>query len=130
MRKAGLPIQKILGGQALLQISHDLNYADIDTLYAAVGDGLISSNSVVEKLMSAVGAEDVDDPVIADLISNTDPGKLFRRSASGVTVEGTDDVLIKLARCCTPVPGDAITGFVTRGSGVSVHRSDCVNVIS
>ena len=128
MRKAGLPIQKILGGQALLQISHDLNYADIDTLYAAVGDGLISSNSVVEKLMSAVGAEDVDDPVIADLISNTDPGKLFRRSASGVTVEGTDDVLIKLARCCTPVPGDAITGFVTRGSGVSVHRSDCVNV--
>ncbi len=128
MRKAGLPIQKILGGQALLQISHDLNYADIDTLYAAVGDGLISSNSVVEKLMSAVGAEDVDDPVITDLISNTDPGKLFRRSASGVTVEGTDDVLIKLARCCTPVPGDAITGFVTRGSGVSVHRSDCVNV--
>ena len=128
MRKAGLPIQKILGGQALLQISHDLNYADIDTLYAAVGDGLISSNSVVEKLMSAVGAEDVDDPVIEDLISNTDPGKLFRRSASGVTVEGTDDVLIKLARCCTPVPGDAITGFVTRGSGVSVHRSDCVNV--
>jgi len=128
MRKAGLPIQKILGGQALLQISHDLNYADIDTLYAAVGDGLISSNSVVEKLMSAVGAEDVDDPVIADLVSNTDPAKLFRRSASGVTVEGTDDVLIKLARCCTPVPGDAITGFVTRGSGVSVHRSDCVNV--
>ncbi len=128
MRKAGLPIQKILGGQALLQISHDLNYADIDTLYAAVGDGLISSNSVVEKLMSAVGAEDVDDTVIADLVSNTDPAKLFRRSASGVTVEGTDDVLIKLARCCTPVPGDAITGFVTRGSGVSVHRSDCVNV--
>jgi guanosine-3',5'-bis(diphosphate) 3'-pyrophosphohydrolase len=128
MRKAGLPIQKILGGQALLQISHDLNYADIDTLYAAVGDGLISSNSVVEKLMSAVGAEDVDDPVIAELVSNADPAKLFRRSASGVTVEGTDDVLIKLARCCTPVPGDAITGFVTRGSGVSVHRSDCVNV--
>ena len=128
MRKAGLPIQKILGGQALLQISHDLNYADIDTLYAAVGDGLISPNSVVEKLMSAVGAEDVDDPVIADLVSNTDPAKLFRRSASGVTVEETDDVLIKLARCCTPVPGDAITGFVTRGSGVSVHRSDCVNV--
>ena len=128
MRKAGLPIQKILGGQALLQISHDLNYADIDTLYAAVGDGLISSNSVVEKLMSAVGAEDVDDPVIADLVSNTDPAKLFRRSASGVTVEETDDVLIKLARCCTPVPRDAIIGFVTRGSGVSVHRSDCVNV--
>jgi guanosine-3',5'-bis(diphosphate) 3'-pyrophosphohydrolase len=128
IRKAGLPLQKILGGQVLLQVSHDLNYSDIDSLYAAVGDGLISSNSVVEKLMTAVGSEDVDDPGISTIIANTDTSKIFRRSASGVIVEGVDDVLIKLARCCTPVPGDAITGFVTRGSGVSIHRSDCVNV--
>ncbi len=128
IRKAGLPLQKILGGQVLLQVSHDLNYSDIDSLYAAVGDGLISSNSVVEKLMTAVGSEDVDDPGISTIISNSDTSKIFRRSASGVIVEGVDDVLIKLARCCTPVPGDAITGFVTRGSGVSIHRSDCVNV--
>ncbi len=128
IRKAGLPLQKILGGQTLLQVSHELNYSDIDSLYAAVGDGLISSNSVVEKLMSAVGSEDVDDPAISAIIANSDTSKIFRRSASGVIVEGVDDVLIKLARCCTPVPGDAITGFVTRGSGVSIHRSDCVNV--
>ena len=128
IRKAGLPLQKILGGQTLLQISHELNYADIDSLYAAVGDGLISSNSVVDKLMSAVGSEDVDDPAISAIIANSDTSKIFRRSASGVIVEGVEDVLIKLARCCTPVPGDAITGFVTRGSGVSIHRSDCVNV--
>lgn len=128
IRKAGLPLQKILGGQALLQVSHELNYSDIDTLYAAVGDGLISSNSVVEKLMAAIGAEDVDDPAISAIIANTETSKIFRRSASGVNVEGVEDVLIKLARCCTPVPGDSITGFVTRGSGVSVHRSDCVNV--
>ena len=128
IRKAGLPLQKILGGQTLLQVSHELNYSDIDSLYAAVGDGLISSNSVVEKLMSAVGSEDVDDPAISAIIANSDTSKIFRRSASGVIVEGVDDVLIKLARCCTPVPGDSITGFVTRGSGVSIHRSDCVNV--
>ena len=128
IRKAGLPLQKILGGQTLLQVSHELNYSDIDSLYAAVGDGLISSNSVVEKLISAVGSEDVDDPAISAIIANSDTSKIFRRSASGVIVEGVDDVLIKLARCCTPVPGDAITGFVTRGSGVSIHRSDCVNV--
>jgi GTP pyrophosphokinase len=128
IRKAGLPLQKILGGQTLLQVSHELNYSDIDSLYAAVGDGLISSNSVVDKLMSAVGSEDVDDPAISAIIANSDTSKIFRRSASGVIVEGVDDVLIKLARCCTPVPGDAITGFVTRGSGVSIHRSDCVNV--
>ena len=128
IRKAGMPLQKILGGQTLLQVSHELNYSDIDSLYAAVGDGLISSNSVVEKLMSAVGSEDVDDPAISAIIANSDTSKIFRRSASGVIVEGVDDVLIKLARCCTPVPGDSITGFVTRGSGVSIHRSDCVNV--
>ena len=128
IRKAGLPLQKILGGQTLLQVSHELNYSDIDSLYAAVGDGLISSNSVVDKLMSAVGSEDVDDPAISAIIANSDTSKIFRRSASGVIVEEVDDVLIKLARCCTPVPGDAITGFVTRGSGVSIHRSDCVNV--
>ena len=53
---------------------------------------------------------------------------LFRSSSSGVIVEGVGDVLVKLARCCTPVPGDEITGFITRGSGVSVHRTNCVNV--
>lgn len=128
MRKAGLPIQKILAGQTLLQLAHDMNYADIDSLYAAVGDGFISSNSVIEKLISAVGSEETHEaPVIDSIISGATP-RIARRSASGVHVEGEGDVLIKLARCCTPVPGDPIAGFVTRGSGVSIHRSDCVNV--
>jgi len=128
MRKAGLPIQKILAGQTLLQLAHDMNYSDIDSLYAAVGDGFISSNSVIEKLISAVGSEETHEaPVIDSIISGATP-RIARRSASGVHVEGEGDVLIKLARCCTPVPGDPIAGFVTRGSGVSIHRSDCVNV--
>ena len=128
MRKAGLPIQKILAGQTLLQLSHDLNYPDIESLYAAVGDGHISSSSVVEKLITAIGTEETHEtPLTEMLITGTAP-RIARRSASGVNVEGIDDVLIKLARCCTPVPGDPITGFITRGSGVSIHRSDCVNV--
>lgn len=127
MRKVGLPIQKILAGQALLQLAHDQNYPDIDSLYAAVGDGHISSASVVEKLMAGLGAEEThENPVVETLALGSAP-RLTRRTASGVEVEGIDDVLIKLARCCTPVPGDAITGFVTRGSGVSIHRTDCVN---
>lgn len=128
MRKAGLPIQKILAGQTLLQLAHDLNYPDIESLYAAVGDGHISSGSVVEKLISAIGAEETHETPLSDVLALDATTRLNRRSASGVNVEGVEDVLIKLARCCTPVPGDPITGFITRGSGVSIHRSDCVNV--
>ena len=128
LRKAGLPIQKILGGQTLLQLAHDMNYSDIDSLYAAVGDGFISSTSVVEKLISAVGTDETHETPQLESISTGASPRIPRRSASGVHVEGVDDVLIKLARCCTPVPGDPIAGFVTRGSGVSIHRSDCVNV--
>ena len=128
MRKAGLPIQKILAGQTLLQLSHDLNYPDIETLYAAVGDGHISSSSVVEKLISSISTEETHETPLTEMLSTGTAPRIARRSVSGVNVEGIDDVLIKLARCCTPVPGDPITGFITRGSGVSIHRSDCVNV--
>jgi len=128
MRKAGLPLQKILGGHSLLQLAHDLNYPDIEALYAAVGDGHISANHVIERLESSLGlAETYDSPLDENIITAS-PSRINRRSASGIIVEGVDDVLVKLARCCTPVPGDAITGFITRGNGVSVHRSDCVNV--
>ena len=128
MRKAGLPIQKILAGQTLLQLAHDLNYPDIESLYAAVGDGHISSSSVVEKLTASIGTEETHETPLTEMLSSGASPRIARRSASGVNVEGVEDVLIKLARCCTPVPGDPITGFITRGSGVSIHRSDCVNV--
>jgi GTP pyrophosphokinase len=128
MRKAGLPIQKILGGHTLLQLAHDLNYPDIDALYAAVGDGHISAAHVIERLEASLGLEETHDtPLLETLVTNV-TGRPARRSASGIQVEGVDDVLVKLARCCTPVPGDAVTGFITRGNGVSIHRTDCVNV--
>ena len=128
MRKAGLPLQKILGGHSLLQLAHDLNYPDIEALYAAVGDGHISANHVIERLESSLGLSETYDSPIDENITTASPSRINRRSASGIIVEGVDDVLVKLARCCTPVPGDSITGFITRGNGVSVHRSDCVNV--
>jgi GTP pyrophosphokinase len=128
MRKAGLPLQKILGGHSLLQLAHDLNYPDIEALYAAVGDGHISANHVTERLETSLGLAETYDSPIDENITTVSPTRVNRRSASGIIVEGVDDVLVKLARCCTPVPGDSITGFITRGNGVSVHRSDCVNV--
>ena len=128
MRKAGLPLQKILGGHSLLQLAHDLNYPDIDAMYAAVGDGHISANHVIERLEASLRLEETHDTPLLEGIVTGNAARSARRSASGIQVEGVDDVLVKLARCCTPVPGDAITGFITRGNGVSIHRTDCVNV--
>ena len=128
MRKAGLPLQKIFAGHALLELAHDLHYPDIESLYTAVGDGHVSSQNVVDKLMATLGVDDShEDPIPEPLLTTTHFAPELR-SSSGVIVEGVGDVLVKLARCCTPVPGDEITGFITRGSGVSVHRTNCVNV--
>jgi GTP pyrophosphokinase len=125
MRKAGLPLQKIFAGHALLELAHDLRYPDIDALYSAVGDGHVSAASIVEKLVAAIGVEDSHPEPTIEYIPSGVP--TTRRSSTAVEVEGVGDVLVKLARCCTPVPGDEILGFITKGSGVSVHRSDCVN---
>jgi GTP diphosphokinase / guanosine-3',5'-bis(diphosphate) 3'-diphosphatase len=128
MRKAGMPLQKILGGHTMLQLAHDLNYPDIESMYAAVGDGHISAAHVIDRLENSLGLEETHDtPLLENLVTGA-AARSARRSASGIQVEGVEDVLVKLARCCTPVPGDAITGFITRGNGVSIHRTDCVNV--
>ena len=126
MRKAGLPIQKILGGHALLELAHELKFEDIESLYEAVGNGHISAHSVIEKLIVLLGS--AESQTESDLTPLVAPVKRTRKSVTGIDVEGSADVLVKLARCCAPVPGDQITGFITRGSGVSVHRSDCINM--
>jgi len=125
MRKAGLPLQKIFAGHSLLELAHDMHYADIDALYSAVGDGHVSAASIIEKLVASMGGEDSHPEVTME---NIPTGlQATRRTSSAIEVEGIDDVLAKLARCCTPVPGDTIMGFITKGSGVSVHRTDCIN---
>ena len=125
MRKAGLPLQKIFAGHSLLELAHDLRYSDIEGLYSAVGDGHVSAASIIEKLVSSLRADDSHPEPTMEALPTRVPAT--RRSSNSVDVEGTDDVLVKLARCCTPVPGDAIMGFITKGSGVSIHRSDCSN---
>jgi GTP pyrophosphokinase len=124
MRKQGLPLQKLLSGESLLALAHDLRYTDVDALYAAVGDGHVSAASVISKLTAIVGADEVDEAPETVLSA---PRRSRRVGDPGVSVKGSEDIWIKLAKCCTPVPGDEIEGFVTRASGVSVHRSDCVN---
>lgn len=130
MRKQNLPIQRILTGDSLVTLAHEMRYPDISSLYAAIGEGHVAAQGVVQKLVQALGGEDAANEDIEESIPAARGRKRRTNADPGVVVKGVDDVWVKLARCCTPVPGDPIIGFVTRGSGVSVHRADCVNVDS
>lgn len=128
MRKRGLPLQRLMTNQALGSIAVDLNQADVTALYASIGEGRISAKTIVHRLVEAAGGVDGAADDAAEAVTPR-PGRRTSESRDvGVVVRGVDDLWVKLARCCTPVPGDPIMGFVTRGSGVSVHRDDCVNV--
>lgn len=127
MRKDNLPIRKLSDDGLLDQVASLLNYDDLTGLFAAVGEHHVSAEAVVQRARRLIDgepeqAEDIVHPITAQ--------RPRRKSGAGVHVEGLDDVMIRLSRCCTPVPGDEIQGFVTRGRGVSVHRSDCANALS
>ncbi|MHA7133075.1 RelA/SpoT family protein [Oerskovia turbata] len=129
MRKQNLPIQRLLSHESLVGLANEMRYPDVSALYAAIGEGQVSAASVVSKLVHAMGGED---GASEDLAEVARPGQTARRPRTGdpgVVVKGVDDIWVKLAKCCTPVPGDEIIGFITRGQGVSVHRADCANVV-
>ncbi len=127
MRKAELPANLIWGHPALKEEIEAASYADLDTFLAAIGEGHLSAKTVVQKMRRALRDHhpDMIQPTVVR------PSAVRRqRGTSGVHVEGLDDVFVRLSRCCTPVPGDEVIGFVTRGRGVSVHRTDCANAES
>jgi guanosine-3',5'-bis(diphosphate) 3'-pyrophosphohydrolase len=128
MRKQGLPVQRLASADMLLTLARDMHYTDLTALYAAVGQGQVSAQSVTDKLVRLAGGLSGALEDIAETTLPTKAPKPWASGDSGVEVEGAPDVWVRLSRCCTPVPGDEITGFVTHGHGVSVHRTDCVNV--
>jgi GTP pyrophosphokinase len=133
MRKEGLPLKRLLSHESLMLAAVHFNLADVSALYAAVGEGNLSAQAVVRRVIHLHGgdagaAEDASEGV-------TITGRRTRSKAggagdAGVIVKGAPDVWAKLAKCCTPVPPDEILGFVTKGGGVSVHRTDCTNAAS
>jgi GTP diphosphokinase / guanosine-3',5'-bis(diphosphate) 3'-diphosphatase len=127
MRREGLPMQKLASSPLLLKLAESMNYVDLDALHAAIGEGHVSAKSVAQRVARELRGGDHEEQLPATARQPRRPG---RRQSVGVHVEGLDDVMVKLSRCCTPVPGDEIMGFVTRGRGVSVHRADCANAIS
>jgi GTP pyrophosphokinase len=127
MRKQHLPIQRLMSHEALVALAQEMRYADVSSLYAAVGEGHVAAASVVQRLVQSLGGEEGAEEDLAEATSPT-RARRPRMGDPGVVVRGVDDIWVKLAKCCTPVPGDPIVGFVTRGSGVSVHRQDCSNL--
>ena len=127
MRKAGLPLQRVLGGDALLSLAKEQRLADVTALYVEVGEGRLSTQTVVQKIMARMGGAEGAVEDLAETAVPTRPARSRPAGDPGVVVKGVDDVWVKLAKCCTPVPGDDVVGFVTRGRGVSVHRRDCTN---
>jgi len=127
MRREGLPVQKLIRGAMVTEIGKSLNYGDLDTFFAAIGDGHVSAHGLAQRisrdLHGGQGEEQLPSTINAPRPPRTG-------HSSGIHVEGLDDVMVRLSRCCTPVPGDEIIGFVTRGRGVSVHRADCANAVS
>ena len=128
MRKQGLPLQRLATADSLPNLARDLRYADVSALYAAVGEGRVSAQSVVEKLVRSIGGLAGAQDELAEAAMPTKAPQPRTSGDSGVEVNGAPDVWVRLSRCCTPVPGDEIIGFVTHGHGVSVHRVDCLNL--
>jgi GTP pyrophosphokinase len=124
MRRQNVPFKRLATEEALRQLADEMKFPNLDSLYVAVGEGHVSPQSIVARLTRTVQGttqEDVTDVPLARPVS------IEHDITSGVVVPGSADVWVRLARCCTPVPGDEILGFVTRGQGVSVHRTDCPN---
>ncbi|MCS7481780.1 RelA/SpoT family protein [Umezawaea endophytica] len=127
VRRVGLPLQRLVSADSMGALAKELHYPDVSALYAAVGEGHTSGRHVVQRLVAQLGGVDHAEEELAE---RSTPSTVTRRRVTGdagVVVKDATDVWVKLARCCTPVPGDDILGFVTRGGGVSVHRTDCTN---
>lgn len=127
MRREGLPVQKLTGSDMLLEIGRSMNYNDFDSLYAAIGDGHVSAHGLAQRIARDLHGGQHEEQLPSTFKSPRSPRT---GPSGGVHVEGLDDVMVRMSRCCTPLPGDEIIGFVTRGRGVSVHRADCANAES
>lgn len=126
LRRRSLPMQRLLNTPDLLSIAAYYRMSDVSALYAAIGESKVDAAVVVDRLIAGRGGSEA---ATDDTEEETPPPSIRSGPTGdpGVVVASADDVWVRLSKCCTPVPGDDIVGFVTRGNGVSVHRKDCVN---
>ncbi|WP_304504252.1 MULTISPECIES: bifunctional (p)ppGpp synthetase/guanosine-3',5'-bis(diphosphate) 3'-pyrophosphohydrolase [unclassified Corynebacterium] len=129
-QRGGLAVHRLFTHESLRLLASDMNYQDVEALYTAIGRGEVTAGHVCHRLVEGAEPESETDDVLqsgsaASKIANTP--QEGRGDGSGILVQGEADFSAKLAKCCTPVPGDKIFGFITKGGGVSVHRTDCTN---
>jgi GTP diphosphokinase / guanosine-3',5'-bis(diphosphate) 3'-diphosphatase len=131
LRKQGLPAQKVVGSPLLADVVREMGFRKADDFYIALGAAKISPKVVVQKVMQRLkqGESAAGEPTPAGVLSTRRPRRVPDSSATqyGITVEGIDDVMLRLARCCHPVPGDRIVGYISLGRGITIHREDCPN---
>ncbi|MDU7360931.1 MAG: bifunctional (p)ppGpp synthetase/guanosine-3',5'-bis(diphosphate) 3'-pyrophosphohydrolase [Propionibacteriaceae bacterium] len=130
IRRHGIPLQRLLNLENLTAVAHEMGKKDVPALYNAVGEGQLGAQSVVEKLISMHGGADEALDTVSEDVPETLPGGGNTSATTSVLVDGDDGVDAKFAKCCSPLPGDDIIGFVTKGDGVSVHLRACKNVPS
>lgn len=121
-------VKEVLTSENMKRVIEKFNYTHEDDIYAAVGVGGITAQQIVNRLAEKMRKEREQEEALEKIVKEMQNPKPKRTTESGVIVKGIDNLLIRLSRCCTPVPGDEIVGFITKGRGVSVHRADCPNI--
>ncbi|MEO8091332.1 MAG: bifunctional (p)ppGpp synthetase/guanosine-3',5'-bis(diphosphate) 3'-pyrophosphohydrolase [bacterium] len=137
LRKRGLPMQRIAGSPLLADVIREMGFRKADDFYIALGQGKISSKTVTTKVFQRLKqgeavAGDTTEASLASVLEGRDEPRRRTEDASsfGIEVKGVSDVMIRLAKCCRPVPGDEIVGYVSLGRGITIHREDCKNVVA
>jgi GTP pyrophosphokinase len=137
LHKAGLPAQKLTGSALLADVIREMGFRKADDFYIALGGAKISPKVVVNKVMQRLkqGEAGVEEPSAAESLLDQRGSAALRRPESssskyGIRVEGVEDVPLRLAKCCLPVSGDPILGYVSLGRGITIHREDCPNVVA
>jgi GTP diphosphokinase / guanosine-3',5'-bis(diphosphate) 3'-diphosphatase len=128
LKQHNLPYKKLAGSQLLAQVIREMGFKKAEDFYLALGSGKLQVSQVVNKLLQRLKTEE-------GIVEETVPVKPKAREAVasgnfGIVVPGVEDVLVRLAKCCTPVPGDEIAGYISLGKGITIHRRDCPNVKS
>jgi GTP pyrophosphokinase len=122
-----LPYRKIAGSAVLAQVIRDMNFKKAEDFYLALGGGKVTSKQVVDKVLQRLKTDEVAEEEAVPL--KTPKARHAVGSENyGIVVHGVEDVLVRLAKCCTPVPGDDIVGYISMGKGITIHREDCPNV--
>ncbi|HYY64048.1 MAG TPA: TGS domain-containing protein, partial [Gaiellaceae bacterium] len=127
LKKQNLPYRKLAGSAVLAQVIRETGFRKAEDFYVALGSGKVPARQIVNKVLNRLKTEEVAQEDAVPLKAPK-AGRAIAGDDLGIKVRGVDDVLVRLAKCCTPVPGDEIVGYISMGRGITIHRADCSNV--